>query len=347
MFSFSRILASALLQKYKIWQWGLLVLTLCSPFSTHASNIPDIQVLMQQLGIRQQDLVSLEQGKTVSFNIAENHEKQLAVGVAIYLSATPAKFIEFTKHGGMESIETEVTTQSLIPPYATLEAFKEFSLEPWHRETARFLAVRSGYLFNLSTRELQYLQATRPVQADLASQIYREILFKRWQAYRKNGLKGIAPYDRGSGEIAEPGKELFLTTLNNKILTSYFPELHEAWINYPAALPVGADERFFLTNRQVEDRPTATLIHRIMLTADTTGIVLSRLFYVGHSYNSSQLTLIYSPYRDGLLLFYINQTATDQLTGFGSSIKRTFGREQMRIRMDRHLRNLNNTLKEK
>ena len=100
-----------------------------------------------------------------------------------------------------------------------------------------------------------------------------------------------------------------------------------------------------MINRQVESRPTAVLLHRIILAEDAGGIILSRQFYVGHSYNSNQLIIGCLPYRGGSLIFYTNRTFTDQVAGFGGSLKQSIGREQMRRRMDRHLINLRNALR--
>ena len=170
-------------------------------------------------------------------------------------------------------------------------------------------------------------------------------LRQRWQAYRQNGLKGIATYDRGNGTEANPGGELRTATLDSKVLARYFPTLYKAWLNYPATFPAGADERFFWLNRQVESRPTAILGHRVMLTEGTGEVILSRQFYVGHSYNSNQLSIACLPYRDGSLLFYTNRNFTDQDAGFGSSLKHSIGRDQMRSEIVSRLKNLRKALK--
>lgn len=343
----SSIVTHMLSQKYQFWCRTILVLSLSGAFPTHAENIPDLQSLIHQFGIQYQSLTSLEQDKTIFFNVAENHEKELAAGVVIYMVVTPDKVIEFIKNNGMASVEVEVTLQDFIPLNATLETFNRFNFEGGSREATNFLAAKSGNQFNLSAQELQTVRSINPIIASpipLASQVYREILWQRWQDYRKKGLKGIAAYDRSAGKTADPAKELLVASLNNKILVNYFPDLYKIWLNYPVALPAGVDEHFFLINRQVESRPTVDLVHRIILTADTGGIILSRQFYVGHSYNSNQLMLICLPFRNGSLVFYVNQTFTDQITGFGSSIKRPVGREQMRRRMDSHLKNLSRAL---
>ena len=332
-------------KKYKAGVQIMLVLALSSPFSVFSANVPGSQELIQQLGVSQQDLAKLDQGEIVYFDVAENHEKELAAGAALYLPAAPAKVVGLIKSKGLASIDTAVTAEGVIPSQATPDAFKGFGFKPGSDEAANFLAATPGSQFNLSTEEFQALKSANPAQPDAASDAYRKVLLQRWQAYRKNGLKGIATYDRGNGSEANPGGELRTATLDSKVLARYFPELYTAWLNYPAALPTGTEETFIWRNRQVESRPTALLLHRVLLSSGAGEIILSRQFYAGHSYNSNQLTIACLPYRDGSLVFYANRTFTDQVAGFGSSVKHSVGGEQARSEMAKQLKNLRKAIK--
>ena len=345
MFNRIRTVENDLFKKQKVGCKMLFALTLSVTFPVFAANLPDSEGLIQQLGIQQQDVVKLNQGDVVFFNVTENNEKELAAGAAMYFPAAPSKMIGLIKNKGLASIDTEVIAEGAIPSQATLDAFKGFSFKAGSDEAASFLAAKPGSQFNLSTEEFQALQATSSAQPDAASQAYRKILLQRWQAYRKNGLKGIALYDRGNGTEANPGGELRTATQNSKILARYFPELYKAWLNYPAALPAGAEETFFWRNRNVESRPTAILVHRVMLSNDAGELILSRQFYAGHSYNSNQLTIACLPYLDGSLVTYTNRTFTDQVAGFGSSVKHSVGGQQARGEMTKMLKNARKALK--
>lgn len=69
-----------LFNAYKIWSKIIPVLALNCIFSAQVASTLYKQELIQQFGIWQQDLVNLEQGKVVSFQITENDEKELAAG---------------------------------------------------------------------------------------------------------------------------------------------------------------------------------------------------------------------------------------------------------------------------
>lgn len=192
MFRLSRIISGILWLKHLLWRKTIYILFLSSAFSAHAENAPDLQGLIQQFGIQNQNLASLEQDRTLFFNVAENHEKELAAGVVIYITAAPNKIIEFIRNNGMASIETEVTLQDFIPSHATMDTFKKLNFENGSREAANFLVAKPGNQFNLSGQEFQTLQSIDPTNvnpAPLASQTYGKILWKRWLDYRKKACK--------------------------------------------------------------------------------------------------------------------------------------------------------------
>ncbi|MDP2098261.1 MAG: hypothetical protein U1D70_10770 [Methylobacter sp.] len=328
-----------------IFRRMVVVVGLLGTLSAQADNASEVPALMKLLGIEAKQLAALEQGKTVPFDIAENNDKELAAGVVMYLPAKPAAVVKLINEKSLAAIDTDIMAQGMIPVNATLESFKGFSLKAGSSEAKKLLRAEPGSQFNLSTDEFNSLSSIKAADADAASHAYRAILLQRLQAYRQQGLKGLAHYDRGDGLFARPAEELRAATMANKVLTRYFPDVYKAWLNYPAVVPAGATEQFFWLNRKVEDRPTAILGHRILLSSEAGEVMLSRQFYVGHSYNSNQLSIACLPYRDGSLIFYANRSFTDQVTGFGSSVKHSIGREQMRGEIVKRLVNLRGLLK--
>lgn len=326
----------------------ILVLGLSGVVSIHAADIPDPQALIQQFGIEQQ-LENLDKGETVSFDVAENSEKELAAGVVMFVMATPSQLIKFIKQDKLASIDTDVVAHGVITKQSGLDAFKNFGFSAKQsKEAEDFLEAESGNDFNLSDQEVGAIKAIKAGDAtatrEAASQGYRNILLQRWEAYQKNGLNGIATYSR-DGAAADPAMELRNATMQSKVLEHYFPSLYKAWLNYPEALPAGAEEQFFWLNRTVEKRPTAILGHRMILESDSGAVILARQYYVGHSYNSSQLSIGCLPYKSGSLIFYANRTSTDQVAGMGSSLKHSIGREQMRAEIVKRLKKVQQLLK--
>ncbi|UOA07315.1 hypothetical protein [Methylobacter sp. S3L5C] len=341
----NRTIKNGFLKEQKIWRFLLTVMALSMISPVLSANMPDSIAMIQQLGIKPQDLASLDQGGIVFFNVAGSSEKELTIGAAMYLLAEPSKIIELIKREDLVSLDTGVLAAGDIPLQATQDVFKGFALRAGSAAAEDFLAATPGSQFNLSTQEFQIIRTISTALPDAASEVYRKILWQRWQSYRKTGLKGIANYDRGDGTEANPAGELQTAALESKVLAHYFPELFKAWLNYPVALPIGVEEAFFWSNREVQGSPTAILVHRVMLSERGGELILTLQFYAGHSFNSNQLVIVCLPYRDGSLVFYENRNFTDQVAGFGSNLKHAIGNSMAQNEISKLLKDLRKSLK--
>jgi hypothetical protein len=339
-----------------IFQLMLLAgIFLSSPVT--AQEIPSPQQALQNFGISDTQIPQLERGEIVSYDVSETSQKELGIGVAMILPVALPQIVDYIKNGNLNSAESDIIASGTLSDNADINSFNKFTLggkQLDEAEAEAFLEATSGDEFNLSKAELDNLKtvqvgrekADNKTLLKIANQKYREFLLQRLQAYRKSGLSGIAAYSRDDGN-ADPAAELRNDAINSKAWARYFPELQQAWLNYPAALPANATEQFLWLNRRVENRPTAILNHRIMVTGETGGIIVSRQFYVGHSYNSSHVVAGGLPYKDGTLVFYSIRSSTDQVAGMGSSLKHSIGREQMKKEMIKRLQQLNKDLKRK
>jgi len=300
------------------------------------------------LALKQGQIVKLNQGKIVAFEVDEATQKELAIGLVMYLTSSPAKIAAFFKQGNLALVDPDISVHGEIKPGATIQAFKGFVFTPEQRkEVQNLLAAEAGDQFNLAAEEINSFTALKAklTGANEADQIadvsrhYQQILLQRWQAYQKRGVAGIAPYARASTS-ANPADELRAVATSSKLLAHLPSNLQQAWLKYPTQLPPATEERFFWLNRQVEDRPTAILSHRIQQTNDNSSVILARQFFVGHSYNSSHLIIGCLPYRNGSIVFYAHRTSTDQVAGLGSSLKHSIGRKQMKEQMIKNLKQL-------
>jgi hypothetical protein len=95
---------------------------------------------------------------------------------------------------------------------------------------------------------------------------------------------------------------------------------------------------FFLSKKSsrgfwVDGRPAVILDHQVIQRTAGGAIVAVRDFYVGHSFNSSQMVLAILPYRNGSLVLYSHYTSSDQVAGVGAGLKRAIGRGHLRAVM--------------
>jgi len=330
--------------------WFSLLLFLL--WSVGVMATPSAEDIITSMAFKQDQVAELERGKIVDVEISEATQKELAMGLAMYLPSSPAKIATYFKTGDLALIDSDITTHASIQPNSGIDAFKGFSFTLKQSDEARdLMAAAAGDRFNLSAEEIKGFAALKEklAGADKAalvadvSQHYRQILLQRWQAYLEGGLAGIASYAR-NGADAKPAEELRTAAASSKLFANFFPDLHKVWLNYPEKLPSGAEEQFFWINRTVENRPTAILSHRIVQTSDTVSVIIARQFFVGHSYNSSHLIVGCLPYRDGSIVFYAQRTSTDQVAGLGSSLKHSIGREQLKKQMIKNLERLRSNI---
>lgn len=318
-----------------------------------AEEIPGPQQALQNLGIGAAQTAQLERGEIITYNVNETSQKELAIGVAMILPVALPQVVDYINRSSLGASENNIIVSGSLANNADINSFEKFAFTDKQLDEAKaFLEAEPGEKFNLSKSELDKLKnlhdslknADDKTLLKAANHKYREILLQRFQAYRKSGLSGIAAYSRNKSN-ADPAAELRSDAINSKAWARYFPELRQAWLNYPAALPPNSTEQFIWLNRSIEERPTAILNHRIMLAGNAGYILFSRQFYVGHSYNSSHTVAGGLPYKGGTLVFYSTRSSTDQITGIGSNLKHSIGREQMKKEMIDRLQQLNKDLK--
>lgn len=327
---------------------------ICSlSLTVYAEEIPSPQQALQNLNISPAQIKQLERGEIISYEVSETSKKELGIGLAMIMPVALTEIADYIKLGNITDTESDLIASGPLSANADLRSFEQLGFSSKQLgEAKNFLNAKPGDSFNLSKHEFEKLKSS---QADLqgadneailkaANQKYREFLLERFVAYRKKGLAGIAAYDRQGGS-ADPGAELRVDAINSKLLAQYFPKLQQAWLNYPTTLPPKTDEQFLWVNRHVEDRPTAILTHRLIAISENGGIVLSRQFYVGHSYNSNHIVTSGLPYKDGTLIFCSIRSSTDQVAGVGNNLKRSIGRVQMKKEMTKRLQRIHKDLK--
>lgn len=298
------------------------------------------------VGVPAEQRAKLESGKIISYSLDEKSDKELAMGVATIIALPVADVIARLSKLDLAAVDPDIIARGNLSPNAGPEAFKAFAFKSKDGDEAEaLLEAEAGDRFNLSTQEIADLKAASAKLGDVsgkalidaASEQYRKILFQRWQAYRKAGLSGLGTYTR-TGAAADPAAELRLAATSSRVLARQSPDFHQAWLNYPAAFPAGMDETWRWVVRKVEDRPTPILIHRVRQSTGDGMLIASREYYVGHSYNSSQLLIGILPYGEKTAVFYVHRSFTDQVAGMGSSLKHSIGRDRLKDEMVNRLR---------
>ncbi len=329
-------------RKQVILSWLLCILFIFFETSAFAALL-DIESL---LGIDKSQLTELDKGQPIVYDLKEGSSDELAVGLIWYFPVPLEKVVEKLRLQEPDILDIDVLAHGVLAEHPGQGAVKSVSLSK--EEALGLLEAEPGEEFNLSSHEFEKLKAFKhalkrtPQRAieDAASEYFREILLQRHEAYRREGINAIAPYMRKHGAESKPSLELRQSASESDILSRLSSGLLKEWLDYPKSLPVGASEEFPLVEKNVEGRSAIILRHNITMDWNGGLLVLTREYYVPHSYNSSQWITGSLPYREGTVVFQQVRSFTDQVTGTGSTLKHLVGRQLLQDKMLRSFEQL-------
>jgi hypothetical protein len=287
------------------------------------------------MGLSANDQAKLLAGEIVSSEIEETTEKQLAVALALKVPATIDDIARSVSEGTTLEANKQIQAYGRIDPAQIDQGLAGVTLE--EDEVAKLLAVKPGSTFNLSSDEIAVFQdlagqfkAADPAAAEAVTAAYRQVLAGRMQAYLDRGLDGIAAYDRGGGDASSPAEDLRAAAEAATLVQKAAPDLYQAFLAYPDQGVDGVDNEFYWVRQVADDRPDHLLTHRMVQRQADRLAMLSRDFYVGHSFNAAQAAAGALPVDDGVVIFYGNRTSSDQVAGFMSGMRHEIGRGMMR-----------------
>jgi hypothetical protein len=154
------------------------------------------------------------------------------------------------------------------------------------------------------------------------------MMLARFQAYQTSGLTGIGRYDRG-GSTSDPGADLRKASEQAAGLKKYLPAFQQVLVGYPQASMPGIQQTFRWMKYNIDGTITYVLTHTLVATEGTARAVTQRQFYVSTTYNAEQAIAGFLPVKEGTVVAYTNHTFTEQVAGFGGSVKRGVGRKMM------------------
>jgi hypothetical protein len=291
------------------------------------ASIPSRANVAKALGFSDSEIEQIKGGKIVSKDLKEGSDKELAGVVAAFFTRPLADLAEKTLYGKFLESEPNMQVRVWRPEDSADKQFTDFSLGANEGEEARrFLGASKGGQLNLSAAEIEQfrkLNGAGAVNAELQA-----MLKARYEAYRRDGLKGIAPYARGWKQTVSPGEEL-AQAINEALPGEHLPDYRKALLNYPSDPPPEMEQRFYLYKQQVENRPTFILAHRASARSTNTAVLTEEEYYVSHSYNCNFVIAAGFAVQGGTLVFYMNRTFTDHVAGLASGLKHGIGRSQM------------------
>ncbi|WP_036252545.1 hypothetical protein [Methylobacter sp. BBA5.1] len=296
---------------------------------------PPVEKVLSELGMDRSEIAELARGRPVTYALSENSDAELAMGIAWYLPVPLEKVARQLRQNNPDPLDFDVIASGALNQIDGAASLASVVLS--RKEAEALLDVEPGDEFNLSVSEIDSFKTLRrrlsDVIEDAILQRYRELLFQRFEAYRRGGVHAIAPYAREPGRYSRPALELRQAATASAALLRDFPALYKVWLHYPESLPSGAEEAFPWVEKTVEGRPAVILRHRVSTDWNGCVLTLTREFYAPHSYNASQWITGCLAYRGGTVVFQEVRSYTDQVTGIASDVKHMIGCRLLKDKM--------------
>jgi hypothetical protein len=269
-------------------------------------------------------------GEFVTTSVPAVSDRDLSFAIAFVVKTQPETLGKRVMSGDLVTSDAAVQAWGELKGAGSLGDFA--TLRITSDEARALSAAKAGDALNLSTAEIAALASTRGA-ADAAGQELRRILLARYQAYRTAGLAGIAPYDRGGGRATDHAADLRKASEAAAGLKKYLPAFQAALLGYPKATVPKMQESFFWVKSIIENKATYILTHLMAAPDGAAHAVVRRQYYVSANYNGEQSVAGFLPVPDGTVVVMASHAFTDQVAGFGGSMKRSLGSSIMAKKM--------------
>ena len=289
---------------------------------------PTAEEVLEKMGFDDDAKKKVMAGEFVRIDAKPSTDREISVSMAFLVKVPPNAFLEDALAGMLMDVDPDSKAHGKIegePAVAQLTGLKlnADAAKKWRKASP-------GSDMNLSHAEYQAMAGLDKMAERSEVEVkLRELMVNRLKAYQKNGLAGIAPYDRGDGKTLAGGDELKSATQAQAEmgLKKLAPDFYEVLSGYPAAKP--SKEVFRWQSYEAHGTPVVILTHGFSVTLGDVIVVCQRQFYVSGSYNVEQATAGFFPVNEGTLVTYTNRTSSDQVSGFGGGGKRAIGRKLM------------------
>jgi hypothetical protein len=247
-------------------------------------------------GFTDAEIEKILNGEVLAKDLKESSDKELAGVVAVWLPNPIAEFADFALNGKHLNLDSSIR-----------------SLHVWKRDEPADNAF-----------------------ADLRGDASQQAILKgRYEAYRKNGLKGL------SGSAGE----LIALAINETRSLDRLPGYAEALLGFPADSFPGMEHRFFAYEQEIDGKPAFILSHRAAARGEHDALITEQRYSVSQSYTCRFIANDCFEVRGGTLVFYVSMVFTDQVAGFGSTLKHSVGRRRMLTTVTANLKHIREQLK--
>ena len=288
---------------------------------------PSADQVLTDAGLSAGDKQAVGSGQFVDVSISGVSERDLSFATAFLVKSPPGALGREMESGDFVTADTQVKVFGELKGAGSLADLASLTLTD--DEALTLVNAKPGEALNLSASEMAAFRALGGAAAPAVQEQLRRMLLARYQAYRASGLAGIAPYDRGSGRTGDLAADLRRASQATQDIHVHLPGFQKVLLGYPQATLPGMQERFFWLKSVIHDETTYVLVHFLVAADGAARVFARREYYVSTGYNAEQTLAGFLPVQGGTMVISTVHAFTDQVTGFGGSIKRGIGSKVM------------------
>ena len=298
---------------------------LCLTHSAQAQ--PSADEVLANAGLSADAKQRVLNGEFVTADATAVSDRDLSVSMAFLVKTSPDALSKQVIAGSLITSDAQVQAYALFKNPGSLPDLAGLRIPS---DEAKALAgAKPGSAFNLSAAEIATFNALPAGNQQAAQRELQQMLLRRYQAYRSSGLAGIAPYARGGSSQMNLASDLRKATQAVQGLEKYLPKFQAALLNYPKGMEPEMQESFFWLRSIIHGQPTYVLQHTLAVADGAARAVAQRQYYVSAGYNGEQAVAGFLPVQGGTLVVYSSHAFTEQVSGFGGSMKRGIGSRVM------------------
>lgn len=307
----------------------IAVALLGDPGRSHAQ--PSADQVLTDMGLSAADQQRVLKGEFVTADLAGVSERDLAFAIAFLVNkSAPDAIARRLVAGDLVSADAQVQAHGVISGSGSLADLAGLKITV--DEAKALSSAKAGDALNFSAAEITALKSAPGGTPDAVQQALRQVLLARYRAYRAAGLAGIAPYDRG-GRTTDVASDLRKASEAARGLVKYLPVFQKVLLGYPKATAPELRENFFWVKSIIEGKPTYILTHILSARDGEARAVARRQYYASTGYNAEQSVAGFLRVQGGTVVVVASHAFTEQVTGFGGSMKRSIGSSIMASKM--------------
>ena len=177
---------------------------LCLPIPAEAQ--PSAGEILTSVGLSADDKQRVLNGEFVTADANAVSDRDLAVSMAFLVKTSPDVLSRQVVAGSLITSDAQVQSYSMFRNPGSLADLAGLRIPS--DEAKALFGAKAGSALNLSAAEIAAFNAVPGGSQQAVQQQLKQMLLRRYQAYRASGLGGIAPYARGGGSDKDLAADL-------------------------------------------------------------------------------------------------------------------------------------------